>query len=152
MADVIETKKITDLTENTEMADTDLFLVGNAGTSTFRKVPFSIIADAVKPSKEGVSVTINETYFNILANAYSLYINNGILFVHICVSAKSAVPSNAVIATLSRNVGATYNAYFSSTGTTVVAQTASNSNEIRTGAVITSGTKFCIDTFFNVLS
>lgn len=152
MADVIETKKITDLTENTEMADTDLFLVGNAGTSTFRKVPFSIIADAVKPSKEGISVTINETYFNILANAYSLYINNGILFVHICVSAKSAVPSNAVIATLSRNVGATYKAYFSSTGTMVVVQTASNSNEIRTSAAITSGTEFCIDTFFNVLS
>lgn len=53
MADVIETKRISDLTENTEMVDTDLFLVGNAGTSTFRKVSWDTIVNAANANLKG---------------------------------------------------------------------------------------------------
>ena len=40
-------KKITDLTANTTAADTDLYVLGNAGTATMRKITFANIAKAV---------------------------------------------------------------------------------------------------------
>lgn len=46
--ETIETKKATALEENTDVADADLFLVGNAGTSVLRKLKWSNILAAVK--------------------------------------------------------------------------------------------------------
>lgn len=41
MADVATTKKVTDLAENTDITDEDLFIAGSAGTASLRKVKWS---------------------------------------------------------------------------------------------------------------
>lgn len=56
MADSYSVKKITELTENTTSHDTDLFVLGNEGTATMRKVSFSNLATWVK-TKLGALVT-----------------------------------------------------------------------------------------------
>lgn len=48
MSDSYSVKKITELTENTTSHDTDLFVLGNEGTATMRKVSFSNLATWVK--------------------------------------------------------------------------------------------------------
>lgn len=41
MADIATTKKVTDLAENTDITDEDLFIAGSAGTASLRKVKWS---------------------------------------------------------------------------------------------------------------
>lgn len=48
MADSFKAKQITSLTENTSMADTDIVPVGNAGTSTLRRIKWANILSAIK--------------------------------------------------------------------------------------------------------
>ena len=48
MADSFKAKQITSLTENTSMADTDIVPVGNAGTSTLRRIKWANILAAIK--------------------------------------------------------------------------------------------------------
>ena len=48
MSDSYSVKKITELTENTTAHDTDLFVLGNEGTATMRKVSFLNLANWVK--------------------------------------------------------------------------------------------------------
>lgn len=48
MADSFKAKQITSLTENTSMADTDIVPVGNAGTSTLRRIKWANILEAIK--------------------------------------------------------------------------------------------------------
>lgn len=43
MAEVAKTKKVTDLTENTDITDEDLFIAGSAGTASLRKIKWSNI-------------------------------------------------------------------------------------------------------------
>lgn len=44
----IKTKTVTDLTEKTTPADTDLFMAGNAGTATLKKLKWSSMLAAIK--------------------------------------------------------------------------------------------------------
>lgn len=44
----IETKTVTDLAEKTSPADTDLFMAGDAGTATLKKVKWSSMLAAIK--------------------------------------------------------------------------------------------------------
>ena len=44
----IETKTVTDLAEKTSPADTDLFMAGNAGTATLKKLKWSNMLAAIK--------------------------------------------------------------------------------------------------------
>lgn len=48
MADSFKAKQITSLTENTSIADTDIVPVGNAGTSTLRRIKWANILAAIK--------------------------------------------------------------------------------------------------------
>ncbi|MDD2958874.1 MAG: hypothetical protein PHR92_10170 [Lachnospiraceae bacterium] len=48
MADTTTTKKVTALTENTAPADTDLFMIGNSGTASLRKIKWSNLLTAIK--------------------------------------------------------------------------------------------------------
>lgn len=48
MSDTYTSKKVTDLTENTSVSDTDLMLVGNAGTANLRRITFANVAAKIK--------------------------------------------------------------------------------------------------------
>jgi hypothetical protein len=70
-SETIATKKVTDLTENTSMSDSDLFMVGNAGTSTLRKLKWSNIIAAIK-NKLGSAATYSVA--NNLTTTASSYV------------------------------------------------------------------------------
>ena len=61
MADTLQTKKVTDLAENTAMSDEDLFMVGSAGTASLRKLKWSNIWNTIKTAILGKLVANNLT-------------------------------------------------------------------------------------------
>lgn len=83
MADSFKAKQITSLTENTSMADTDIVPVGNAGTSTLRRIKWANILAAIKSkitswtynfntSSKTLEGAVNEMHGDITA------LNNGL--------------------------------------------------------------------------
>lgn len=84
MADSFKAKQITSLTENTSMADTDIVPVGNAGTSTLRRIKWANILAAIKSkitswtynfntSSKTLEGAVNEMHGDITA------LNNGLI-------------------------------------------------------------------------
>lgn len=61
MADTLQTKKVTELTENTAMSDNDLFMVGSAGTASLRRIKWSNIWNTIKTAILGKLVANNLT-------------------------------------------------------------------------------------------
>ena len=61
MADTLQTKKVTDLAENTAMSDEDLFMVGSAGTASLRKLKWSNIWNTIKTAILGKLTANNLT-------------------------------------------------------------------------------------------
>lgn len=61
MVDTLQTKKVTDLTENTAMSDEDLFMVGSAGTASLRRLKWSNIWNTIKTAILGKLVSNNLT-------------------------------------------------------------------------------------------
>lgn len=61
MADTLQTKKVTELTENTAMSDEDLFMVGSAGTASLRKLKWSNIWNTIKTAILGKLAANNLT-------------------------------------------------------------------------------------------
>lgn len=69
MADTLKTKKVTDLPENTGVSDTDLLMVGNAGTATLRKLKMSSLVTWLK---EKLGINALNTNLGSLANRLTL--------------------------------------------------------------------------------
>lgn len=62
LAETIETKKVTDLTEKTSPVDADLFTVGDDGTATLKKIKWSNLLTAIKKKiAEWTFDTLNTT-------------------------------------------------------------------------------------------
>ena len=112
MADSYTTKKIADLTEKTTADDTDLYVLGNAGTSTMRKITFATLAAKIRDKLTSLTFStfgttaktipgaVNELNSGKVSNINSAVISNG-----------TEIPANADL-----NSYTTVGVYYSPTG------------------------------------
>lgn len=86
----VSTEKVTDLTANTTAADTDLLIVGNAGTATLRKITFANLRktilgattalSALKTTAKDIVGAINELKTSITVQTGTLTAASGMAF------------------------------------------------------------------------
>ena len=100
MPDTYSTKKITDLTEKSDSDDTDLYVLGNQGTATMRKITFANIATKIRDKLTSLTFSSLNTSTKTLPGAINEL--NGRVAVSPFLTESTLIPNSTDLDTLTR--------------------------------------------------